>query len=157
MRLTNRNRAGMYNTLFTFSNITLGMGLFLIIFDSLLTQRLGIFRVGVFAFGVFLMLLLWFRGRPIFEYDSDGEALNFRNYSPFPFIFKKESRDEFPKYKFHSYELVNMGIAKFLYIKITSRKSAYTILKYEISYLTHREIIDLKISLNKLQKAKSNG
>ena len=89
------------------------------------------------------------RGRQIFEYDSDGEAVNFKNRNIIPFL-SKEIRDEFPKYKILSYEVVNAIVFKKLYIKIKSKKEHIAVLKYDISYLTDKEIKDLKFSLKKL-------
>ena len=103
---------------------------------------------------VVLLILFLVRGRQIFEYDSDGEAVNFKNRNIIPFL-SKEIRDEFPKYKILSYEVVNAIIFKRLYIKIKSKKEQRhaIILKYDISYLTDKEIKDLKFSLKKIIKA----
>ncbi|WP_419870624.1 hypothetical protein [Chryseobacterium sp. CT-SW4] len=100
---------------------------------------------------IFVFLL---RGRQVFEYDSDGEALNFKNRNIIPFLDRPLS-DEFPKYKFISYEIVNMLFIKRLYVTISSKNNGSTMLKYEISYLTKKEINDLKLSLNKVVKANS--
>ena len=101
-----------------------------------------------------LLILFLVRGRQIFEYDSDGEAVNFKNRNIIPFL-SKEIRDEFPKYKILSYEVVNAFLFKKLYVKIKSRKEHHQaiILKYDISYLTDKEIKDLKFSLKKIIKA----
>ena len=50
-----------------------------------------------------LFAFLYLMGRPIFEYDSDGEALNFRNSHILYLLAKKDARDEFPKYKIIKY------------------------------------------------------
>lgn len=47
---------------------------------------------------------------------------------------------------------MNAIFFKRLYITISSKKQSTTTLKYEISYLTTKEIRDLKISLNKVLK-----
>lgn len=70
----------------------------------------------------------------------------------FPFC-KKPLSDEFPKYKLQKFEVIDLFLMKRLYITISSKNSGSTILRYEISYLTKREISDLKISLNKVVKA----
>ena len=103
---------------------------------------------------VVLLILFLVRGRQIFEYDSDGEAVNFKNRNIIPFL-SKEIRDEFPKYKILSYEVVNAIFFKKLFVKIKSRKEHHQaiILKYDISYLTDKEIKDLKFSLKKIIKA----
>ena len=99
-----------------------------------------------------LLILFLVRGRQIFEYDSDGESVNFKNRNIIPFL-SKEIRDEFPKYKILSYEVVNAIVFKKLYIKIKSKKEHIAVLKYDISYLTDKEIKDLKFSLKKIIKA----
>jgi hypothetical protein len=101
---------------------------------------------------ILLIIIFYFRGRQIFEYDSDGETLSFTNRNVFPF-FGKTVSDEFPKYKLKNYEIANVHIFKKLYIKISSKKSPIITLKYDISYLTNQELRDLKISLNKVIKA----
>lgn len=88
-------------------------------------------------------------GKQIFEYDSDGEALNLKNRSIIPLVTKITS-DEFPKYKVIKYEFANFGLIKRLYLTISSKKSNSITLRYEISYLTKKEVSDLKFSLNKV-------
>ncbi len=101
---------------------------------------------------IVILILFHFRGKQIFEYDSDGEALNFKNRNVITFLDKVVS-DEFPKYKLLNYEVVNALLFKRLYITISSKKSNSVILRYDISYLTNKEIKDLKFSLNKVLKA----
>lgn len=101
---------------------------------------------------IVILILFHFRGKQIFEYDSDGEALNFKNRNVITFLDKVVS-DEFPKYKLLNYEVVNALLFKRLYITISSKKSNSVILRYDISYLTNKEIKDLKFYLNKVLKA----
>lgn len=100
---------------------------------------------------ILCFVFLWIRGNQVFEYDSDGEALNFNNFSVMPF-FKNAKRDEFPKYKLIKYEVINLFLVKRLYITISSKKSNSLILKYDISYLSNKDIKDLKLSLQKVVK-----
>lgn len=99
-----------------------------------------------------LLLVFHLNGRQIFEYDSDGEALHFRNRNVIPFLNRPLS-DEFPKYKLIKFEMVSIFFLRRLYITISSKNSGSAILKYEVSYLTRKETIDLKASLNKVIKA----
>lgn len=99
-----------------------------------------------------LFLLLYIFGRPVFEYDSDGEVLNFRNNHILYLLSKKNAKDEFPKYKLLKFNIVNGLIFKRLYIYISSKKNHVTILKYDISYLSKKQVKDLKFSLNKVIK-----
>lgn len=98
---------------------------------------------------ILLGVIFYLRGRQIFEYDSDGEALNFKNRNVVLFLDKPLS-DEFPKYKLLEYDIVNAIILRRLYITISSKKNANLVLKYDISYLTKKEINDLKVSLSKV-------
>ncbi|MNT43425.1 hypothetical protein D3C72_1798960 [compost metagenome] len=100
-----------------------------------------------------MVLSLYFSGKPIFEYDSDGEALNFRNSHILYLLSKNDAKDEFPKYKLLKFSVFNAFIFKRLYIYISSKKSNVLILKYDISYLNNKQIKDLKFSLNKVTKA----
>ena len=108
--------------------------------------------ISLLLIGVSGLVIIFLRGRQIFEYDSDGEALNFKNHSIIPFL-GKEARDEFPKYKLISFDITDAVLFKKLHIKITSRKKNEIVLKYDISYLTSSEIRDLKLSLQRTIKA----
>lgn len=151
MRLSNRNKAGLYNFLNT---------VFLMFFvggvAAFLLERYKFDIIGwesyIFLIVPTLFLVIYYlRGRQIFEYDSDGEALNFKNRNIIPFLDKPAS-DEFPKYKLQKYEVVNAIVLKRLYITISSKKNHSIVLKYDISYLTNKELRDLKYSLNKVIK-----
>ncbi|MEJ5104044.1 hypothetical protein [Chryseobacterium sp. MYb328] len=101
---------------------------------------------------VLLLIFFFLNGRQIFEYDSDGEALHFKNRNIIPFL-SKALHDEFPKYKLIKYDVVSIFFIKRLYITVSSKNNGSTILKYQISYLTRKEVNDLKLSLNKVVKA----
>lgn len=154
MRLSNRSRIPIYNFVLTLINVLILIGLAGFILEK---TRLAMFdneSVLFVLLPVVLLILFLVRGRQIFEYDSDGESVNFKNRNIIPFL-SKEIRDEFPKYKILSYEVVNAIVFKKLYIKIKSKKEHHQaiILKYDISYLTDKEIKDLKFSLKKIIKA----
>ncbi|WP_228401591.1 hypothetical protein [Chryseobacterium sp. PMSZPI] len=101
---------------------------------------------------VLMLILFHINGRQIFEYDSDGEALNFKNRNIIPFL-NKALHDEFPKYKLLKYDVISIFFIKRLYITVSSKNNGSTILKYQISYLNQKEVNDLKLSLNKVVKA----
>lgn len=152
MRLNNRNKAGRYNFLFTLLMMLIAGGIIIFILQYYKFPILGwesslFIVVPVVLFGIFVM-----RGRQIFEYDSDGEALNFKNRNVVPMLDKSLS-DEFPKYKLIKYEVVDALILKRLYITISSKKNNATILKYDVSYLSKKELRDLKNSLSKVVRA----
>ena len=154
MRLSNRSRIPIYNFVLTLINVLLVIGLAGFILEKTRLAMFGNESVLFVLLPVLLLILFLMRGRQIFEYDSDGEAVNFKNRNIIPFL-SKEIRDEFPKYKILSYEVVNAFLFKKLYVKIKSRKEHHQaiILKYDISYLTDKEIKDLKFSLKKIIKA----
>ena len=154
MRLSNRSRLPIYNFVLTLINVLIVIGLAGFILEKTRLAMFGNESVLFVLLPVVLLILFLVRGRQIFEYDSDGEAVNFKNRNIIPFL-SKEIRDEFPKYKILSYEVVNAIFFKKLFVKIKSRKEHHQaiILKYDISYLTDKEIKDLKFSLKKIIKA----
>jgi len=99
-----------------------------------------------------LLIINYLYGRQIFEYDSEGEALHFRNRNIVPFI-DKPLNDEFPKYKLIKFEMVSILFFSRLYLTVSSKNGGSAILKYETSYLTKKEVNDLKTSLNKVINA----
>ena len=153
MRLSNRNKAGYFHFLSTLITVGLFLGIFLFFLERYRYHYLGWSEFLLIIIPILGILIFYLRGRQIFEYDSDGEAVNFKNRNIIPFL-TKEAKDEFPKYKLISYEVVNAILFKKLFIKIKSKKDhAAIILKYDISYLTIKEIKDLKVSLSKIVKA----
>lgn len=152
MRLTNKNKAPLYNFITTLLLIIMLLGVLAYFFEM---YRLRLFSSMEYVFLLvpsILLLLFYVRGRQIFEYDSDGEALNFKNRGVIS-GFGKTTNDEFPKYKLLDYDIVNLFFIKKIYVKISSKKNHHMILKYDISYLNEKQIRDLKISLNKVLKA----
>ena len=152
MRLSNRSRIPIYNFVLTLINVLIVIGLAGFVLEKTRLAMFGNESVLFVLLPVVLLILFLVRGRQIFEYDSDGESVNFKNRNIIPFL-SKEIRDEFPKYKILSYEVVNAIVFKKLYIKIKSKKEHIAVLKYDISYLTDKEIKDLKFSLKKIIKA----
>lgn len=152
MRLSNRNRVPFYNFVLTLINVLIVVGLVAFILEKTRLAMFGNESILFILIPVVFLFLFIMRGRQIFEYDSDGEAVNFKNRNVIPFL-SKEVRDEFPKYKLVSYEIVNAFLFKKLYIRIKSKKEHIAVLKYDVSYLSNREIRDLKTSLGKIVRA----
>lgn len=152
MRLSNRNKAPVYHFISTLLTIVTVICVFGYVVERRRFGVLGLERYLILLLPLFLWIIFYIRGRQIFEYDSDGEALNFRNRNIFPFLGKPLS-DEFPKYKLLKFELANVVLLKRLYITISSKKSHSIVLKYDVSYLSGSEIKDLKISLNRVLKS----
>lgn len=151
MRLNNTNKAGYFNFLSTLVIVIFVFGIAAFILEHYIYDYLESGQWLLLIFPIALLMLFYFRGRQIFEYDSDGEALNFKNRNVVLFL-DKSLNDEFPKYKLLSYEIVNLVLLKRLYITIASKKSNKLILRYDVSYLTQKELNDLKFSLSKVIK-----
>lgn len=151
MRLTNKNQASFYNFVFTCINLLLAIGIVVSLFDILNFERSIFVRIALIAVPATLLLLFLLLGKQIFEYDSDGEVLNFRNRSIVPFLQKGKS-DEFPKYKLKKYEIAGFFVYRKIFIYIYSKKDKVITLKYDISFLTRQQVKDLKISLSKVMK-----
>ncbi len=152
MRLSNRNKTSVYSFVNTLLILFLIAGIGAYLLEEYRFNILGGESVLLIVIPVILIVFFYLSGRQIFEYDSDGEALHFRNRNIIPFLHKPLS-DEFPKYKLQKFEMINIFFYKRLYITVSSKNSGSTMLKYEISYLTNKEIKDLKFSLNKVVKA----
>ncbi|RZJ46769.1 MAG: hypothetical protein EOO19_10060 [Chryseobacterium sp.] len=152
MRLSNRTKAPLYNFINTLLLMMLSVGIIAFILEHYKFQILGGISYLLIVIPLFLLILYYINGRQIFEYDSDGEALHFKNFNIVPFLSRPLS-DEFPKYKIMKFETVSMFFIKRLYVTINSKNSGSTILKYDISYLTKKEVNDLRFSLNKVIKA----
>ena len=154
MRLTNKNKAPLYNFTLTFATLCLIIGCMMSFLNIIKLPVFGkMASTSLILLGGAIYIILYLRGRQIFEYDSDGEALN---YSIIPFL-GREARDEFPKYKLISFDITDAFLFKRLHIKITSRKKNEIVLKYDISYLTSSEIRDLKLSLQRTIKANKDN
>ncbi|MDR6462511.1 hypothetical protein [Chryseobacterium sediminis] len=152
MRLSNRNKASVYNFLSTFLLMILVLGTIVFIANKYRFNALDDESYLLIIVPIMMLITFYICGRQIFEYDSDGEALNFKNRNIIPFL-EKPLHDEFPKYKLIKYDVVSILFIKRLYITVSSKNNGSTILKYHISYLNRKEVNDLKLSLNKVVKA----
>jgi len=152
MRLSNRNRITLFSFIYSLAGIVLTLGVIAYILEINKFDIFGRKAWVLLAGPLLLFCVLYIMGKPVFEYDSDGEALNFRNSHILYLLSKKNLKDEFPKYKLIKYNIVNGLFFKRLYIYIISKKSHILILKYDISYLEKKQVKDLKFSLNKVVK-----
>ena len=118
MRLSNRNRTPLYSFIYSFVGIIFILGLIGYILEINKFDVLGKKAWILLIFPVLLCLLLYVLGKRIFEYDSDGEALNFRNNHILYIFSQKNAKDEFPKYKMLKYNVVNFLIFKRLYVYV---------------------------------------
>ncbi|MGE8434795.1 MAG: hypothetical protein ACN6N9_19675 [Chryseobacterium joostei] len=152
MRLSNRNKIPIYNSLSTLLLMMVVFGILGFLANKYRFNALGDESYLLIIIPVLMLIVFYLSGRQIFEYDSDGEALNFKNRNIIPFL-NHPLHDEFPKYKLIKYDVVTIFFIKRLYITLSSKNSGSTILKYQISYLSRKEVNDLKLSLNKVVKA----
>lgn len=152
MRLSNRNKAPVYSFIYSLAGIVFILGIIAFILEINKFDIFGKKAWVLLLIPTLLFVFLYWLGRPIFEYDSDGEALNFRNNHILYILAKKNAKDEFPKYKLIKFNIVNALIFRKLYVYISSKKSHVLILKYDISFLSKKQVKDLKFSLNKVMK-----
>lgn len=152
MRLSNRKKTPVYNFFNILLLIILSGGCVGFILDKMKFDILDEKSCLLIVVPVMLLIVIYLHGRQIFEYDSDGEALHFRNRNIISFLNKPLS-DEFPKYKLIKFEMVSLLFFSRLYVTISSKNNGSTTLKYETSYLTRKEVNDLKLSLNKVVNA----
>ena len=157
MRLSNRSRTPLYSFFYTLVGIVFILAIIVYILEISRFKIFGENSWLLLLVPVGLFILLYIMGRPVFEYDSDGEALNFRNNHILYLLNSKNAKDEFPKYKLKKYNIVNFIFFRRLYIYISSKKNQTVILKYDISFLRSKQVSDLKFSLNKVVKANKDG
>jgi hypothetical protein len=104
------------------------------------------------AIALVLAIYIFLVGR-YFEFDSDGETLNFKSNGLLisKFFHYREQRTEVPKSKLISFRIENYFFYKRLHIFITSRNSkGFRHYKYNITFLGNKKCNSLKHSLNKV-------
>jgi len=147
MKLSNRKKLFAYRLILIFLSALLVFGIILLYIEITRFKTISLEKAGYVIFSFILIYLFYRLGKPVFEYDSTGEALVIRN-SGLP--FSKITHDEFPKYKLISYEIITFFFFKRIYLKLKSRRKEETILKYEISFVNNQEINRLKKSLEEI-------
>ncbi len=152
MRLSNRDRKPMFSFIYSLAGIIFILGIIAFILEINQFDIFGRKAWVLLAVPLLIFCVLYILGRPIFEYDSDGLALNFRNNHILYLLAKKNLKDEFPKYKLIKFNIIHVFFFKRLYVYITSKKSHVLILKYDISFLGRKQMKDLKFSLSKVVK-----
>ncbi|MDQ8144087.1 hypothetical protein [Chryseobacterium sp. CFS15] len=152
MRLSNRKKVPVYNFFNILLLMMLSAGYVCFIIDRMKFDVLEEKSYLLIIIPIILLIINYLYGRQIFEYDSQGEALHFKNRNIIPFI-DKPLNDEFPKYKLIKFEMISVLFFRRLYVTVSSKNGGSAILKYETSYLTRKEVNDLKTSLNKVINA----
>ena len=107
----------------------------------------------------FLLLYIYNFGK-LFEYDSDGEALCFRNSGAVlsEKINYREKRAEFPKYKLKKFKINDYLIFKKLSIYVKSNYSGQKQIKkvvFDITFVKPKRVNLMKASLHKVVKTNS--
>ncbi len=149
MRISNDKKRFYYATQFNILILVFIASIMFYFVDSSQLNLVGnwiFLLIGISGLSIMFFIL---KGNQIFEYDSDGEALNFINKNVIAFQ-KKIIKDEFPKYKLTNFNIINALLFKKLYISIHSKKEKKIIIKYDISFIKNKDLKDLKLSLNKV-------
>lgn len=126
--------------------------LFAVLFDVLVINIEG--SLGslskVTPIAVVITIFLIYRGLPVFQYDSDGEVLNFTGKEPnLQWLGKLfVSHFEFPKRKLSAYKVKKYPLRRKLVVYINSKDGHRKKQSVTISYLSKREVRDLTRSLN---------
>ncbi|TWP23005.1 hypothetical protein ETU08_09535 [Apibacter muscae] len=110
----------------------------------------------VFILSLLILLYLTYLGCPFFKYDGEGETLIFQNKrSLASSVFVKELQSDFPKRKLKKFNIKkSYFFKKTLEIYISSNRvsGGLSKLRFDISYLSSKQIRNLKISLDKVVK-----
>lgn len=106
------------------------------------------FLAGLVVSSIFFSLL---RGKQLFEYDSEGEVLIFRQGWVMLSALFPNSRKliEFPKRKLYDFRIVSLGIRKTLELTLKSSGKGKKRIKINITYLNSKEVYKLKQSLER--------
>ena len=155
MKLQNRTTKNKV----TIFNILLLVGLATSISFFFLKNEIKSYDVVTAVVCLIALLCLNYFGPPYFRYDSNGETLIIQNKKALPFSLVKEHSVDFPKEKLVKFNIANGFLFKqTLELYIRSRRSnhaAHSKLKFNITYLSRRDIKNLNISLNKVLRENS--
>lgn len=111
----------------------------------------GINKISPAAFIV--LGFIWYRGLPEFQYDSDGEVLNFTTQDPNLIKISKSlfyQHSEFPKRKLRSFNVNKLPFRTTLTVAVNSKDGGAKKEKFSVSYLSRKELKDLVRSLTKV-------
>lgn len=110
---------------------------------------------GHFLPNIITLLLAFYVHRigQTFDFDSDGETLNFKNNGVFfsKFMEYRVQKAEFPKRKLGKFKFIDLGIYSSLTIYIRSkRKKGYRKYTFNTTFLTRKKKKGMVDSLNKV-------
>jgi len=147
MKISNQKLMHTYRGILLFSTLIIIIGACGL--NVLLTVDIGQWLVLLCSI---LFFLFHFAVRQIFEYDSSGEVLIFKNKTIFS-MNSREFADEFPKYLLDSYKIQESLFDRKLFIKVKGEKRT-SLLQYNISFLGDEKLKRLKLDLEGLLRQK---
>jgi hypothetical protein len=108
-------------------------------------------------FALAFLYFLYYRGLPVFEYDSDGEVLILIAQEPVLQGYSQKffKRIEFPKRKLKGYKVKKRLFQRILILYIHSHEGHSKTSKMKISYLKSKEVKDVEMSLKRCLKRNS--
>lgn len=98
---------------------------------------------------IICLVILAHLGRPMLEYDSDGEVIVVKSREPmFEWIGKPFYQHyEFPKDKLKGYRIKRFLLRRTMILEVDSRQRGTVYLKTPISYLGRGEVREIETSL----------
>ncbi len=152
MRINSSNYRKTFNLVYLFILLALVFDLVIINLEGSLKNAFYLSPVAIT-----IALFLWYRGAPVFLYDSDGEVLNFTVKEPRLLFLGTAflTHIEFPKRKLTDYKIRTYPFKRILILSIKSRDGKIKKRKITISYLNKEELRDLKSSLKRVIIKKS--
>ena len=151
MKISNRRAKNQ----FTFIYVMLLSIFILNVFDDNVSGKLGGSLSNSYLLLLFLLtsFLLFWRGLPLFKYDSDGEVLIVKASEPVLISKISDSKffAEFPKTKLRGFSIRENFFRKTLYLQLRGTDKRKT-LKIPISYLNKKELVLLETSLKNVLK-----
>lgn len=139
------------NRTYKFNSFLYVLAVLTFLFDAVIANIDGSWgsmtKVSPYALG--LLAFLYYRGLPVFEYDSDGEVLNFTARDPNLQMISNSfvKHTEFPKRKLVRFEIKRYPFRRRLHLYIDSKNHSLKKQSVSISYLSRREVKDLNRSL----------
>lgn len=153
MRLNNNKRYPIHKFIYLLLLILVGFDLLLYNIDG----SLGTYNLFLSPFVGVIVLILIYRGNPVFRYDSDGEVIILHSQEPIlGQLLRSNKLYEFPKRKLIGFSIRRWPLRRVLVMKVNSKEARYKTLKVNISYLTSSEVRDLSRSLDSIAKSYKN-
>lgn len=135
-------------------NLIFLIGLITLLFVCLIPVRIITNHISPYLLiGLYigLIVIIIYRGNQYFEYDTAGEVFNLRtkNYGPLSFLSKNEKGIDVPMSKIIDYRF-NRNFLRTeleLFVRTKKNKSGITKVKFNMSYLNHKDFSLIKENL----------